>query len=210
MKINSIRYPEGCQLKGWSRMVFERRLRRTLGSFFSVCDLDRCRAEILGQEPDKERYDELNVFHCDSFKDMSATEAQALVDKTAEYVGVEISIGHTRPAPRVVMALVGGIVIGAAGGWAIAAVKDSRNALTSFSADELPGVVHRSPVLPVLPLPRTSELPLATDPEPVFNTKVRTDRPGATAMTLARTVRNDAGEYEVTLTVTPIEAATGQ
>lgn len=210
MKINSIRYPEGCQLKGWSRMVFERRLRRTLGSFFSVCDLDRCRAEILGQEPDKERYEELNVFHCDSFKDMSATEAQALVDKTAEYVGVEISVGHASPSPPVVTALVGGILIGVVGGWAIPAVKDSRNTATSYTADDLPSMVRRSPVLPVLPLPRTSELPLATDPEPVFNTKVRTDRPGATAMTLARTVTNDTGEYEVTLTVTPIEAPTGQ
>jgi len=51
---------------------------------------------------------------------------------------------------------------------------------------------------------------LAPDPEPIFSTKVRTARPGATAISLARAVRNDAGEYEVSLTVTPIDAATGQ
>ena len=207
MKIKSIRYPVGCQLKGWSRMVFERRLQRALGSFFSVCDLDRCRAEILGQEPDKERYDELQVFHCASFKDMSVAEARALVEKTAEYVGVEIAIKHISQVYRVVAALIGGILIGGASGWAIAAAKASKSATTMSPTDGLASMATLSPVLPVA---RMAELPLASDPEPIFNTKVRTDRPGSTAVSLARTVRNDAGEYEVSLTVTPIEAATGQ
>jgi hypothetical protein len=207
MRIKSIRYPEGCELKGWGKMVFERRLQRALGSFFSVCDLEQCRTAICGQEPDRERYDELNVFHCVSFKDMSAAEAQALVDKTAEYVGVEISITHASRVSRVAAAFVGGILIGSACAWAVPAVTAAKSAMTQPLSTRPASVDALSPVLP---LPRMPELPLAPDPEPIFSTKVRTARPGATAISLARAVRNDAGEYEVSLTVTPIDAATGQ
>lgn len=207
MRIKSIRYPEGCQLKGWNRMVFERRLQRALGSFFSVCDLDQCRGAICGQEPDKERYDELNVFHCVSFKEMSAAEAQALVDKTAEYVGVEISITHASRVSRVAAAFVGGIVIGGTCAWAVPAVTAAKSAMNQPLGTR---PASMDTLFPVQPLARMRELPLAPEPEPIFSTKVRTARPGATAVSLARTVRNDAGDYEVSLTVTPIEAATGQ
>lgn len=237
MKIKCIRYPEGCQLRGWNKMVFERRLQRALGSFFSVCDLDRCRAEVLGQEPDKERYEELSAFHCDSFNEMSAAEAQMLVDKTAQYVGVDISIKRASQVSRVYVALIGGILVGAAGASAIAAVKASKNTTSSLPADGLASIARLSPILPVARMPEESpdpeldfntavhpnrpgaiavgvarmrEMAFGADPEPVFNTMVRTDRAGATAMKLARAVKNDAGQFEVSLKVTPVEPGAGQ
>lgn len=208
MKIKSVSYLEGCKLNGWSRMVFERRLRRAFGSFFSVCDLEQCRTAIRGEMQDRERHDELNVFHCVSFKDMSAAEAQALVDKTAEYVGVEISITHTSGVSRVA-AFVGGIVIGGACAWAVPAVTPAKSAMTPTLGIRPASVDTLSPVLPLARMPL---LPLEPDqdPEPVFSTKVRTARPGATAIGLARAVRNDDGDNEVSLTVTPIVAASGQ
>lgn len=198
MKIKSIKYPRGCELKGWNRMVFERRIKASLSSSFYVCELDRCRAEILGQERDKERYDELHVFHCQSFEDMGVGEAQALVDKTAQYVGVEIITGFPSRFPGVVAALVGGVLIGAGGSLLIPAVQ-----ATSRPDVERAAGVARLPA--VLPVASAFDEP----PGPIFTTTVRTDRPAVTARTLARTVRNDVGQYEVSLTVTPV-AKTGE
>lgn len=198
MKIKSIKYPEGCQLKGWKKMVFERRIKAILGSFFSVCELDQCRAEILGQERDKERYDELHVFHCESFENMSVGEAQALADKTAQYVGVEITTKFPSRIPGVVAALMGGVLIGAGGAWLIPAVQEAKGTVSRPYVERSAGVAGLSPVLPVANMGEQS-------PEPILTTTVRTDRPAVTARTLARTVPNDVGEFEVSLTVTPVK-----
>lgn len=199
MKIASIRYPDTCQVHGWSKMVLERRLKHMLGSFFSVCDLDRCRADILGRGPDEELLGELRVFHCVSFKDMSVAESQALVDKTAQYVGAEITMKRVNRIPAVIAAVIGGLAVGAAGACLIPTAVASKNIKTSLPADYL-GNIPRS--MPELSGPRLSES--SPPPEPVFTTTIRSDRPGVAARTLARAVRDDAGEYEVSLTVTPV------
>lgn len=195
MKIKSIKYPEGCELAGWNKMVFERRMRKALGDSFSVCDLDRCRAEILGQGRDNERRDELSVFHCESIKSLPIAELKALVDKTAQYVGVEIVMGHTSRVPGVVVAAVVGIAIGAASAWLIPAANNAKTVTRTNHAEQLASEIQ----LPILPVPSAVE----ASPEPVFSTTVRTNRPAATARTLASTVQNVAGEYDVSLTVTP-------
>lgn len=181
-------------------MLFERRLKQSLGSFFSICELERCRGEILGPVPDKERFDELSLFHCERFKDMSPTEAQTLVEKTAQYVGVEITTKRTSQVPAMMLALLGGMIIGAAGAWLIPAAKVFRSEVTTARVTHPVMLPEIAPLLPVADMPDIER-------EPVFNTTIRTDRPGSTARTLARTVRDHAGEYEVSLTVTPVTAA---
>lgn len=201
MKIKEIQYPEGVQLKGWNKLVFERRIKRTLGSFFSVCELDRCRVAVLSQERDDDLYAELDVFHCDSFKNMGKAEAQALVEKTGEYVGVSITAKHTNRAPNVAAAMVGGIMIGAVCALIIPAMSSVGSAK-----------VTPSYVRPPLDLSRPSPVgPLVLDAnvsvEPIFSTTVHTNQPAATARTLASAVRSDVGEYDVSLTVTPTQSA---
>lgn len=200
MKLKSIKYPEGCELAGWDKMVFERRMRNAFGSSFSVCDLNRCRSTISGEDRDSERYDELHAFHCESFDGMTSAERQALVDKTAQYVGVELAVGM-EPASRfagLVAAAAVGIAIGGASTWMIATAHVSKTVTRNSRAEQLASEIQ----LPILPMPRAVEV----SPEPVFNTTVRTTRPAATARTLASTVQSVTGEYDVSLTVTPTSA----
>lgn len=200
MKIKSIQYPEGCQLKGWNKMVFERRVKETFGSFFSVCELDRCRAEILGAEPDKEQRDELNVFHCESFKKMSLAETQALVDKTAKYIGIGVTVKYPSRVGAVLAAIIGGVLAGALGVQVIHAAGVKKG--LSETNYVTPRVGREMPIQPAA-IPMDSPLePM----EPIFTTTVRTRQPAVTAKALARTVRSDVGEYEVSLIVTPIKA----
>jgi hypothetical protein len=200
MKIKSITYPGGHELAGWNKFVFERRLRKAFEPFFSISDLDRCRATILGLEPDDERYHELKAFHCVDFKDMAVGELQALVEKTGQYVGVEITVAVARFGrfPGLIAGVATGIVIGGAGAWMVATGNDSKVDTRST----LGGKFARELDLPILPAPRAVEVSL----EPVFNSTVRTNQPAATAKTLASTVQSLAGQYDVSLTVTPAEA----
>lgn len=199
MRVKSIEYPEGCDLAGWDKMVFERRIRKAFGSFFSVCDLNRCRSAILGQDPDSGRYDELNVFHCEDFKGMTSAERQALVDKTAQYVGVGLVVAM-EPSSRfigMVASAAVGLVIGSASAWMIATAHDGKVVTRTAHAERLANEIQ----LPIPPVARAIE----ALPEPVFNSTVRTNQPAAAARTLARTVQSLAGQYDVSLAVTPVE-----
>jgi hypothetical protein len=203
MKIKRIQYPDGVQLNGWDKFVFERRIKSCLKSFYSVCDLDRCRLAVLGQERDEDRYEELSAFHCISFKNMGNAEVQSLVEKTGQYVGIEITTQRISRAPSIVVALLSGIIIGAVCAWMIPLVNAQRGAKAPAYAGHLVDVPRES----VLPLVRQSPLPVPVfdpdeAPESVFDTTVRTNQPATTARTLANAVRNEVGEFDVSLTVT--------
>lgn len=180
-------------------MVFERRIKNAFGEFFSVCDLDRCRAAILGAGRDSERYDELHAFHCESFKGMTSAERQTLVDKAAQYVGVGLAVAM-KPAGRLtglVASAAVGLAIGGASAWTIATAQNGKVATRTDHAERLANEIQ----LPILPVPRAIEV----SSEPVFNTAVRTNQPAATARRLASAVQSMAGQYDVSLTVTPVE-----
>lgn len=203
MRVKSIEYPDGCKLEGWDKMVFERRIRKAFGSFYSVCDLNRCRSVILGQDQDSERYDELNAFHCEDFAGMTSAERQALVNKTAQYVGVGLVV-VMKPSRRFtgsVVAAAAGLALGGASAWMIATAHDGKIVTRTSHAERFANEIQ-------LPMPSVARA-IEVAPEPVFNTTVRTSQPAATAKALARTVQSVSGQYDVSLTVTPVEGEMG-
>jgi hypothetical protein len=202
MKVKSIHYPDGCQLQGWDKIVFERRIKQTFRPFFSVCELDRCRAAIQGSGRDNDRYNELDAFHCESFGNMSAAEAHALVDKAAQYIGVRITLADDSWMPSVPVAFFGGIVIGAILTFSVSLASPTRSVTPVVREG---GYAHVDTFPTILPSTTAQETPA-----PILTAIVRTNNPAATARLLASTVRSGPGEYEVSLSVTPVDVADDQ
>lgn len=192
MKVIRIEYPEECQLEGWDKAVFETRIKQTFTSFFSICEVDRCRKTILGLQRDPDAYDELNVFHCESFEHLRSDDVQNLVEKTARYIGVKLVVQDTKLTRRPIM-LVTSAALAAVAVIALVvhpkAVQPTPHAASSVAS------VPYSP--PIGPIPETP-------PDAIFTATVRATSAAAAAKSLASAVMTDDGEYDVSLTVTPV------
>ena len=208
--VKAIDFPVGCKLEGWEKMVTERRIKSSFSSFFSVCDLDRCRKSILPDAEDcPELLAELSEFHCEKFRDLREGEFDRLKQKFEQYVGVRITVGRKRFPPSM-WAGFGLILLYAFGLFAVvwhSPVTSRHNTPTLAEQD----ILH--PVIPApesrlyddyaerLVKPSSFE---GASPE-VYSATVTSTNAKQTASALVSAIPQLEGRYDVSIVITAIE-----
>ena len=201
MKIKTISFPEDSALEGWRKLVTIRRLHRAFdGDSFSVCDLDRCREAVLGESGGSyDVYKELDAFHCVSYADMSTEESAMVIQKASEFVGVKLTMENGVISSRKVIPYVAVCVAVCVALLALAAVILPIRKEAAAKGES--GVRPIQPAFDSIGVVRPDYIPPA---DPIFTVTFNANEPRKAVTNIVPLVPNDAGDYEVTVTVTPL------
>lgn len=207
MKIVEIKYPANSEIAGWPKMVFERRIAKSLtGWRFSSYELEECRVAIKGKDSETKPnlLSDLSAFDSVSYKTMAPAEVAALHRKVEEFVGVELVLDVLPPKKKK-----RGYVVCAAGmlvlflvlfGYREIRANRQVDALANGSRDTTQYLPNLSPILPTEAISPND----AFEPAPIFNMAIKTSVPADAIKKMSTLVRNDGSSYEVTVLVTPI------